>query len=373
MRMQAAVLNAVNTPLEIEEVELDAPQAGEVLVRMVATGVCHSDVHYIVGENARELPLILGHEGAGIVESVGPGVTNAAQGDHVILTFLPSCGKCRWCQSGHPVLCDLGKVLRNGTMPDGTRRLRKPDGTEINNFLFVSTFAEYTVVPATSVVRVPKAAPLERVCLLGCGFTTGFGTATNAIHITPGESVTVIGCGGLGLAAIQGAALSGAGQIIAVDLHEGKLALAKRFGATDTIVGRDNAETLAQIMALTGDLGTDYALEFVGGGATPKTAELAFNAIHKGGTMVFAGLAPDNITSMPISPKLLMTQQKRVVGALFGDSQFRSDVPRYVDLYLQGRINLDDMVSREIALADINDAVQEVIAGDKVARQVIRF
>ncbi|MBI3993840.1 MAG: Zn-dependent alcohol dehydrogenase [Candidatus Lambdaproteobacteria bacterium] len=375
MKMKAAVLNAVNEPLAIEEVELDPPRGGEVLVQLKATGVCHSDVHYVQGDNARELPLILGHEGAGIVQEVGPGVTRVKPGDHVVLSFLPSCGTCRWCRSGHPVMCDVSANLRGGTMPDGTRRLhRSRDGRDINNFLFVSTFAEYSVVPEASVIPVPVEAPLERICLLGCGFTTGFGTVTNVARVQRGESVTIIGCGGLGLAAIQAARLAGAATIVAVDVHEEKLAMAKAFGATHTLISRrNNDQVLQEIMALTDGLGTDYSLEFVGGAASPATADLAFRAIRKCGTMCFAGLAPDHLDSMPISPKMLMMQQKRVVGAIFGDSQFRSDIPRYVELYMQRQINLDDMVSQEIPLEDINSAVQEVIAGNKVARQVIRF
>ena len=210
MKMKAAVLYGVKEPLVVETVELDPPKAGEVLVKMVATGICHTDIHRFTGDALVDYPVVLGHEGAGIVKEVGEGVTRVKSGDHVVLTFLPSCGQCRWCHNGQPTLCDLGALLRTGKMLDATTRLhRATDGSDINSFLFNSTFAEYTVVPDASLVPVASHLPLERICLFGCGFTTGFGTATRKLQIQPGETVTIIGCGGLGLAAIQGAVMSG--------------------------------------------------------------------------------------------------------------------------------------------------------------------
>ena len=375
MRARAAVLYEPRTPMVVEEIELDPPKANEVLIKMVATGVCHSDVHYYTGDQQHHMPIILGHEGAGIVEEVGPGVTDLAVGDHVVLTFLPSCGRCRWCHTGQPYLCDLGAKLRNGTMLDDTRRLRRAsDGLELNNLLLVSTFSEYSVVPEASVLKVPQHLPLEKICLLGCGFTTGFGAATNSVHINPGETVTIVGCGGLGLAAIQGARLSGAGKIIAIDVHEEKLAMARKFGATHTIVNRHNLHAVHQeIMELTRGVGTDYGMEFVGFDQAPETAQIAFRAIRKGGTMLMVGVAQAQQTTFPINPAELTLWQKTVQGVLFGDSQFRSDIPRYLDLYEQGLINLDEMVTQEMELDAINEAFANVLAGNQVARQVIRF
>ncbi len=375
MRMKAAVLYEAQQPLVIEEIELDPPQAGEVLVKMAATGVCHSDVHYYTGHLPREKPIILGHEGAGVVEEVGPGVTSVAPGDHVVLTFLPSCGKCRWCHTGHPNMCDLGAKLRTGKMLDDTCRLRRAsDGLEINNLLLVSTYAEYSVCPEDSVLKVEKHVPLERICLLGCGFTTGFGAATNAIHIRPGETVTVVGCGGLGLAAIQGARNSGAGKIIAVDVHEEKLTLARKFGATHAVQNRHDADAVVnEIAEITWGVGTDYSMEFVGADQTDETADIAFRAIRKGGTMLMVGVGMEEKKTFPITPADLTHWQKTIQGVLFGDAQFRTDIPRYIDLYEQGKINLDDMVTKEIGLEDINTAFENVLAGNKVARQVIRF
>ncbi len=375
MRMKAAVLYEVKQPMVIEEVDLDAPKAGEVMIKMVASGVCHSDVHYYTGDIPRDKPIILGHEGAGIVHELGPGVTGLEVGDHVVLTFLPSCGKCRWCHTGEPNMCDLGAKLRTGKMLDGTGRLRRAsDGMEIYNMLLVSTYAEYSVVPEDSVVKVEKHLPLERICLLGCGFTTGFGAATNAIHIRPGETVTVVGCGGLGLAAIQGARLSGAGKIIAVDIHEEKLTMARKFGATHAIQNRHNAdEVVKEIMEITWGVGTDYSMEFVGSDQTDETADIAFRGIRKGGTMLMVGVGAVEKKTFPITPADITHWQKTVQGVLFGDAQFRTDIPRYIGLYEQGQINLDDMVTKEIGLEDINEAFQNVIAGNKVARQVIRY
>jgi NDMA-dependent alcohol dehydrogenase len=375
MRMKAAVLYDVRKPLVVEEVELDPPKAGEVLVKMVATGVCHSDLHVYTGDLTRPFPVVLGHEGAGIVTELGPGVTKFAKGDHVVLTYLPACGDCKWCHIGQPNMCNLGAELRTGLMLDHTTRLhRAKDGKDISSFLFVSTFAEYSVVPQASLVKVPDHVPLERVCLLGCGFTTGFGAMTNPIHIRPGETVTIVGCGGLGLAAVQAAKMSGAGKIIVVDVHEEKLTMAKKFGATHTIQNRHNAdEVIKEILEITWGLGTDYSGEFVGGDTVDETIDIAFRAIRKGGTMLMVGVGAADKTSMPVDAYTLALFRKRIQGVLFGDAQFKTDIPRYIDLYMQKKIDLDGMVTQEFKLEDINTCFQNIFAGNKVARQVIRF
>jgi S-(hydroxymethyl)glutathione dehydrogenase/alcohol dehydrogenase len=375
MRMRAAVAYGVRQPLVVEQVELEAPHAGEVLVKLAATGVCHSDVHSYTGDLPREWPVVLGHEGAGVVQEAGEGVTRVRPGDHVVLTFLPACGKCRWCHSGQPTLCDLGAYLRTGKLLDGTSRLRRAnDKKEINHFLFVSTFAECTVVPEASLVKVPDYLPLERLCLLGCGFTTGFGAVTNAARIKPGETVAIVGCGGLGLAAIQGAVLSGAGKIIAIDVHEQKLSLARKFGATHTIQSRHNPDAVVkEVMDITWGLGTDYSFEFVGGPETDDTALVAFRSVRKGGTIFMVGVGAIGKKTLPIDPYTLALWRKKLVGVLFGDAQFQADIPRYVGLYEQKRINLDDLVTKEIRLEQINEAFEDILAGNRVARSVIRF
>ena len=374
MRMKAAVLGGANEPLSVEEIELDDPKAGEVRVKMVATGVCHSDLHVVTGDLPRDFPVVLGHEGAGIIDMVGEGVTRVKPGEHVVLTYLPACGKCRWCHTGEPNMCDLGAMLRTGLMFDDTTRLHRADGTDLFGFLFVSTWAEYSVVPEASLVVVPAHVPLERVCLLGCGFTTGFGAATNAVHIRPGETVTIVGCGGLGLAAVQGARISNAGKIICVDVHPEKLEMAKKFGATHGVLNRHDPDAvIAEIMEITWGLGTDYSFEFVGFDQCDETIDIAFRALRKGGTLSVLGVGKSDRTDIPIDPYTLAMWSKKVQGVLFGDAQFQTDIPRYVQLFEEGRIDLDGMVTQELRLEDINTAVENVLAGNRVARQVIRF
>lgn len=374
MRIKAAVLYGERQPMVIEELELDPPKAGEVLVKIAASGICHTDLHRYTGHRPGITPIVLGHEGAGIVEAIGEGVTHVTVGDHVVLNFLPNCGQCRWCQTGHPVLCDLGAHLRTGKMLDGTARLHKPDGSDVHTYLFTSTFAEYSVVPGAAVIPVPKDLPLERICLLACGFTTAFTAVTQKMKIEPGESVTIVGCGGLGLSAVQAAAISGAGQIIAVDLHEEKLSMARHFGATHTIVNRHNvAEVVKEIQEVTQGVGTDYSMEYVGADQTDETLDIAFQAIRKGGTMFMVGVGAADKRTLPIEPGTLTLWQKSIRGLLFGDTRAHVDIPRYVQMYQQGRINLDDMVTKELTLEQINEGFENVLAGNRVARQVIRF
>jgi S-(hydroxymethyl)glutathione dehydrogenase/alcohol dehydrogenase len=374
MRIKAAVLYGANQPFKVEELELDPPGPGEVLVKMVATGVCHSDLHVVTGDLQRPFPVVLGHEGAGIIEALGPGVTAVAVGDHVVLTYLPACGKCRWCHTGQPNMCDLGALLRTGRMLDGTARLHTRDGADVSNFLFVSTWATHSVVPEASLVKVPDYIRLERVCLLGCGFTTGFGAATNAVHIRPGESATIVGCGGLGLAAIQGARSSGAGKIIAVDVHPEKLEMARKFGATHTVLNQHNVDDVVkQIMDITWGQGTDFTFEFVGFDQAMETLKIAFDALRKGGTMCLVGVGSSEFKELPFDPYILAMWRKKVQGVLFGDAQFQWDIPKYVRLFEEGRIDLDGIVTKDFKLDDINTCVQNVFAGNKVARQVIRF
>ena len=375
MRIKAAVLHKVGEPLSIEEVNLDPPRAGEVLVKMVATGICHSDLHVITGDRPQEVfPVILGHEGAGIVEQVGPGVTKVAPGDHAVLTFLPACGTCHWCRTGQSNMCDLGALVTRGKMLDGTMRHHLADGTPVANFLFNSTFGEYTVVPEASLVKVDPEAPLERVCLLGCGFTTGYGSTTNALKIRPGETITIVGCGGLGLSAIQGAKNSSAGKIIAVDVHPEKLEMAKKFGATHTVQNLGDPQAVVnKILEITWGLGTDYSTEYVGFNQTEQTLFIAFYALRKGGTMCMVGVGAHDKRELPIDPRTLTLWNKKIKGVLFGQAEFQTDIPRYVTLAKDKQIDLDGLVTRELSLDQINEGVQAVLDGNKVARQVIRF
>ena len=375
MKMKAAVIYEDNSPFVIEEVELDPPKAGEVLVKLKASGVCKSDIRAIMGHYQRPWPAVLGHEGAGIVEEVGEGVTGFAPGDSVILTFLPNCGKCRWCHTGHPNKCDLGAQLATGKYLDGTvRHHLARDGSDLNCFLFVSTFGEYTIAPVNSLVKVPSHLPLEQLCLLGCGFSTGFGAASVAAHIRPGETVTIVGCGGLGLSATQGAALQTPGKLICVDLHPEKLAMAKKFGATHTVQMKGNVdEVVEEIMEITHGVGTDFAFEIAGLVGQDTSIQIAFRALRKGGHLFFVGSGEPDMRSLPIDPFTLQQWQKSITGVLFGDTQFKADIPRFVELFEQGKINLKDMVSLELPLEQINTAVDNIAAKNRVARQVIRY
>ena len=380
MRMKAAVLNGVGERLNVEEVELDDPRAGEVRIRMVATGMCRSDIKMLTGDSQFDTyPVVLGHEGAGVVDALGEGVTRVALGDHVILTTLPSCGRCRWCHTGEPYMCDNLALIGSGKLLDGTSRLHRlgeaaGTGAGLHHFFFVSTYAQYAVVPEVSVVQVPHDVPLERMCLLGCGFTTGFGAVTNSAHVRPGETVMIIGCGGLGLSGIQAARLRTASKIIAVDIHPEKLALARKFGATHTILNtHDPDAVVGEIMDITWGLGVDHSFEFVGFTQSPETIDLAFRATRKGGSCYIAGVGRPDEETLPISPWHLVHYRVRVQGVLMGDVQFQVDIPRYVELYRDGRIDLDNMVTEEFPLERINDMVDNILAQNRVARQVIRF
>lgn len=375
MRMKAAVSYAFNEPLVLEELELDPPKAGEVLVKMMASGVCKSDIRAMMGHYPLPHPVVLGHEGAGIVEEVGPGVKDYAPGDHVVLSMIPSCGKCRWCHIGHPNKCEeVAKVIRGTQMDGGTRRSLPRDGTRVYGMGFTSTFAEYTVVPSICLVKVPDYLPLEHLCLLGCGFTTGFCAATNVVHVRPGEKVLVVGCGGLGLSAIQGLALQTPGMLIAVDLFDEKLAMAKHFGATQTFRNTGDIEALYQeIWDLTWGVGVDYAFDFAGLVGQDNSIQLGVKCLRKGGTMVFVGSADPAMESIPVSPFHLQQWQKSITGVLFGSAQFRADIPRIVEMYEKGAVNLKDMVTLEFPLEEINVAIENVHAKNKAARQVIRF
>ncbi len=375
MKTTAAVMYEPKAPLVVEEIELDGPKAGEVLVKLAATGICHSDLHALDRDwSMMPFPAVLGHEGAGVVEQVGEGVTRLQVGDAVILTYMPACGTCQWCHRGRPYLCDLGELLPTGKMLDGTSRLRAGDGTELHHFLFVSAFSRFAVVPELSAVKVDGDVPLEKVCLLGCGVTAGFGAAWRAVKVGPGDTVVVVGAGGVGLNTIQACALGGASKIIAVDLHEEKLVMAKRFGATHTIKNDHNLfGVVGPVFELTQGVGADFAFEVVGGDDTDETISIAFSSVRKGGTMVMVGAPPDAKQSSPISPFILSMYSKTVKGVMFGSTQFRYDIDKLVMLYRDGRLKLDELVTQELSLEQINQGFDDMRAGNKVARSVIRF
>lgn len=365
--MKAAVLYGVNTPLVVEEVELQQPQAGEVLVKLAASGVCHSDLHVIIGDLKRPLPMILGHEGAGVVEEVGPGVKSVRPGDHVVIAWVASCGECAYCIEGKPHLCTTSAKHRfEGTMPDGTKRLSK-DGQNISHFLGVSSFAQYAVVAESAAILIRKDVPLDKASLVGCGVLTGVGAAINTAKVRPGSTVAVIGTGGVGLNVIQGCQLAGAEKIIAVDLLDNKLEMAKIFGATHT-VNAGIGDPIQKIKELTGGLGVDYAFEVVG---KPQTVLQAFGSLKKGGTAVAVGVpTADAIGNIPLYS--LIGEEKTLKGCWYGSGTPRVDIPKILDLYMAGKLKLDELVSKVYPLDEINAAFADLQYGE-VARGIIAY
>lgn len=362
--VKAAVLYEHNKPLVIESVDIEDPKEGEVQVRISATGICHSDLHNIKGHWQNALPAILGHEGAGIVEAVGSGVKQVKVGDRVIFSFRPNCGHCEHCVRGIPVLCNGHKAPRQ-LMHDGTARVRVRGQP-----LFVSsrlgTFAERVVCPEEQAVAIHHDIPPEVAALIGCSVTTGVCAVTNAAQVAPGESVAVIGCGGVGLNVIQGARLVGAGMVIAVDVLDGKLEYAQEFGATHKVnASRENAA--ARIRDLSGG-GVDFAFEAIGLAAT---VEQALECIRPGGRAVVVGMAPvDHRAS--IDPYRLVREQKTLMGVGYGKARQRIDIPRMVDLYRSGKLDLDRLISHRYSLDEINEGVDKLDRGE-AARGVVVF
>jgi len=361
--VKAAVMRSKHAPLEIEDVRIDDPGPGEVLVKTAASGICHSDLHVIEGSLPVPPPCILGHEPAGVVEAVGDGVTEVAPGDHVIGCLTAWCGVCRFCTGGRPYLCPTQFVGR----PDGARaRLSAANGDPLFQFANLSSFAEHMLCPQRSLVKIRDDMPLDRASLLGCGVTTGLGAALNTVHIPAGANVVVIGCGGVGLAALQGARIVGAGKIIAVDAQPWKFPLARQVGATDCIDPKDG-DPVAAVHALTAG-GADFVFECIG---LVPTVQQAIAMTGRGGTTVLVGVVP--ITELvPISAADLTLQEKKVTGSYMGSNRFRFDMPKYVDFYLDGRLLLDEMISARIPLAEVNDAFERMRKGE-AARQVIVF
>jgi NDMA-dependent alcohol dehydrogenase len=363
--VKAAVLYEANTPLQIVEVEQQGPQAGEARVKVMATGVCHSDWHIINGDWKMPLPMVLGHEAAGIVEEVGAGVAHVAPGDHIIFSFRPQCGRCFYCSSGQSILCD-GHTSPRWGMLDGTLRLSH-QGRGINQMARMGSFGEYVVCPAEMLVKIRPEMPWAQAGLVGCSVPTGVGAVTNCARVEPGASVLVIGCGGVGLNAVQGARLAGARTIIACDLLDNKLEFAQEFGATHTVNGRQE-NVVEKARELTGGRGVDYAFDAIGG---EQTTLQIIDAIRPGGTAVIVGMAAMSVRA-PIAPYYLALQQKTLKGTMYGSIRPTVDIPRLVDLYLDGRLNLDQLISRTYTLDEINDGFEALRTG-QVARGVVVF
>jgi S-(hydroxymethyl)glutathione dehydrogenase / alcohol dehydrogenase len=360
--MKAAVFHGPNLPLSIEDVELDKPQDREVLIKTVASGVCHSDLHFVDGFYPYPAPAVLGHEAAGIIEEVGKQVTYVKPGDHVICCLSVFCGNCEQCMSGHPNRCS-NKAATQRNPNDKPRISQK--GKPVNQFLDISSYCEKMLLHENAVVKIREDLPLDRAALIGCGVTTGVGAVLNTAKIEPGSTVAVFGAGGVGLAAIQGARIAGARKIIAVDKFEGKLAMAKRLGATDT-VDASSSDPVDEIRKMTGG-GVDYSFEAIG---LKTAAEQAFNSLKAGGTATVIGMIPVG-QKVEIDGYMFLTERK-LQGSNMGSNRFRIDMPKYIDFYLQGRLNLDDMISQRRKLEDVNDAFRAMKAGE-VARTVLMF
>jgi S-(hydroxymethyl)glutathione dehydrogenase / alcohol dehydrogenase len=369
MKSRAAVAFEAASPLEITEIDVEDPKAGEVLVRIVATGVCHTDAYTLSGRDPEGLfPSVLGHEGGGIVEAVGPGVGSLQPGDHVIPLYVPECGTCSFCTSGKTNLCQKIRITQGqGLMPDGTSRFSH-NGRALHHYMGTSTFSEFTVLPEISLAKINPEAPLEKVCLLGCGITTGVGAVLNTAKVEPGSSVAVFGCGGIGLSVIQGAIMARAERIIAIDVNEDKFALARQLGATDFINPSLYDQPLQEVIIELTQGGVDYSFECIG---NVKLMRAALECCHKGwGESVIIGVAGagEEISTRPF--QLVTGRVWR--GSAFGGVKGRSELPGYVEQYLQGRLHIDEFISQELPLERINDAFERMHAG-KTIRSVIRY
>ncbi|MGI2261334.1 S-(hydroxymethyl)glutathione dehydrogenase/class III alcohol dehydrogenase [Shewanella sp. GXUN23E] len=369
IKSKAAVAWGPGQPLSIEEVDVMLPKAGEVLVRIVASGVCHTDAFTLSGDDPEGVfPAILGHEGGGIVEMVGEGVTSVAVGDHVIPLYTPECGECKFCKSGKTNLCQkIRETQGKGLMPDGTTRFYK-DGQPIYHYMGCSTFSEYTVLPEISLAKVNPTAPLEEVCLLGCGVTTGMGAVLKTAKVQPGDTVAIFGLGGIGLSAVIGATMAGASRIIGIDLNESKFELARKLGATDCINPKDYDKPIQQVIVEMTDGGVDFSFECIG---NVNVMRSALECCHKGwGESVIIGVAG---AGQEISTRPFQLVTGRVWrGSAFGGVKGRSELPGIVEQYLRGEFRLDDFITHTMTLDKINDAFDLMHSGQSI-RSVVHM
>jgi NDMA-dependent alcohol dehydrogenase len=362
--VKAAVMYNFMEPLKVESLKLKAPREDEVVVKLVASGVCHSDLSVVQAKLPVPPPVVLGHEGAGIVEEVGKGVRDLKPGDHVVLAWVAACGHCHYCDASTPHLCDVGIQAAMA----GQEAVFEKDGTDISRMAGVASFAERTVVRATSAVKIREDAPLDRVCLVGCGVMTGVGAAVNTAKVRPGQTVAVFGCGGVGLNVIQGAQLCGASRIIAVDMVPSKLKLAQEFGATHLVNAKDTSDVPSAIRDLTNGLGVDYAFEVIG---APAVVTQAYLSVKRGGAVVVVGVVPFG-QDVTIPGMMLALEEKSLIGCLYGSGNLRRDMPRLIDLYMEKKLKLDELVSKRIKLDDVNAAFEAMEKGE-VARSVITY
>ena len=368
MKSRAAVAIQAGQPLEVTEIDVEGPKQGEVLVRMVATGVCHTDAFTLSGEDPEGIfPAVLGHEGGGIVEEVGAGVTSVKAGDHVIPLYTPECGQCSFCTSGKTNLCQAIRLTQGqGLMPDGSSRFSL-NGETLYHYMGTSTFSEYSVMPEISVAKINQQAPLDKVCLLGCGITTGIGAVLNTAKVEAGATVAVFGLGGIGLSVVQGAVMAGASRILAVDLNEDKFEMARMLGATDFVNPSKFDQPIQEVIVDLTDGGVDYSFECIG---NTQVMRAALECCHKGwGESVIIGVAG---AGQEISTRPFQLVTGRVWrGTAFGGVRGRSELPGYVDNYMSGKINIDDMVTHTMGLEDINRAFDLMHDGESIRSVVI--
>ncbi len=360
--MRAAVFRGVGTPLTIEDVQVGAPGPREVLVRTGATGVCHSDLHYVDGRRSVDVPAVLGHEASGTVEAVGSSVSYVRPGDRVITCLSVFCGHCDMCVAGRPALCSRAGVERTAAEQS---RLRQGD-SRMTQLLNISSFAEQMLVHENSVFKVDDDLPFEQLALVGCGVITGIGAVVNTARVEAGSSVAVVGCGGVGLNCVQGAVLAGAARVIAIDRVGAKLDMARDFGATDVLDSSTGLDVVEAVRDLTGG-GVDYSFEAIG---TKETTAMSFAMLAPGGTATLIGLFPED-TTLELEAELFLSERK-IQGCSMGSNRFRIDMPRYIELYRQGRLKLDELVSRRLRLDQIDKAFAEMREG-RVARSVVVF
>jgi len=366
---RAAVLTALTQPLELrDDIEVEVPRAGEVAVHLAASGVCHSDLSMRDGVLPIPLPAVLGHEGAGVVTEVGPGVTDVAVGDHVVVSWVPQCGRCYYCRRGQPELCqEADAVLISGGLLDGTPRMRSR-GVPVFQMSGCGTFSTDTVIPASGAVAVAHDIDLSLAALLACGVVTGVGAALNTAQIAEGDVVAVVGCGGVGLNVVQGARIAGAGTIVAVDTNPAKLVLAEALGATH-VVDAGRRDAVSAVMSLSGERGADVAFEVIGLG---PTIDQVVAMTRRGGQAILVGIpSMDVMLSLPAMVGLVLAE-KTIKGCWYGSADVHRDVPRLVELHRQGELELEELVSRRIALDEVNDAFRAMTAGE-VARSVIVY
>ena len=363
---KAVICRELNKPVVVEEIRVDSPKRGEVMVKVAACGVCHSDLSATNGTIALPPPLVLGHEGAGEVVEVGEGVTGLAVGDHVVSSFIYMCGTCRFCAAGRPVLC-LQQHKALTTPLEGTPRTRDQAGQPLGIFSGCGVMAEYATLSVENVVKIDPKIPLDRAALVGCAVTTGVGAVFNTARVEPGATVAVLGCGGVGLNAIQGAVIAGAERVIAVDTMEAKLALAKQFGATDTLLAKPGEDVAKALKKMTG-IGPDYAFECVGAG---PLAEAAYRAIRRGGKAVIVGVARPT-EAMSFKPMTMVFEEKTLQGSYFGTCVPRVDFPRMLNLYMAGKLKLDELITRRYTVDEAPQAFADLEAG-RNARGVIVF